>query len=45
MADMISLAMLQFPRHYGKEDFIIFPVMLLVVLGVNYLDKKTRRKP
>jgi hypothetical protein len=45
MAGMVSFAMFQFPRHYGKEDFIIFPVMLLVVLGVNYLDKKTRRKP
>ena len=42
---MVDLAMLQFPRHYGKEDFIIFPVILLVVLGVGYLDKKTRRKP
>jgi hypothetical protein len=45
MAGMFSLAMLQFPRHYGREDFIIVPVILLVVIGVNYLDKKTRRRP
>jgi hypothetical protein len=45
MAGMFSLAMLQFPRHYGKEDFVIIPVILLVVIGVNYLDKITRRKP
>ena len=42
---MLSLAVLQFPRHYGKEDFVIIPIILLVVLGVNLLDKKTRRKP
>lgn len=45
MAVMIALMAFQFPRHYGKQDLVIFPVMLLVVLGVNYLDKKTRRKP
>ena len=42
---MFYLAALQFPRHYGKEDFVIFPVILLFILGVNLLDKKTRRKP
>jgi hypothetical protein len=42
---MVILAMFQFPRHYGKEDFVIIPVILLMVLGVNLLDKKTRRKP
>ncbi len=42
---MLPLAVLQFPRHYGKEDFVIIPVILLVVVGVNLLDKITRRKP
>lgn len=42
---MVILAVFQFPRHYGKEDFVIIPAILLIVVGVNFLDKKTRRKP
>jgi hypothetical protein len=32
-------------RTYSWRDLGTFFMMLLVVLGVNYLDKITRRKP